>query len=263
MPATRNLWITFQEYFELAETECVDLIDAAEALLKGIKANHNAISVAGLRRVWDQPTEAEQREWINAERKIQDLFLQLDVVPPPLPERKEALERELRALRQTLKSRYDYRERLPRDPQLRNVPKSLWGMVDCINPDLSSFWVDDLEEPCETARVEWLAGTIEVFDWDQREAYEALCLERNQARKTLKLLSGNADRRGAPRGPRSPMTQAAVAGVLDARNAGDTRDIGKIAWDFIPKEIAKTEKGSLINRQVIRHVKAALAGAKK
>lgn len=263
MPAPRNQWMTFQEYFEQAETEGVDLVEAAQALLQGIKATSRSTRVAGLRRQWDTPGEAETREWFKAESRSQHLSHLLDEVPQPTAEESQAIKLELQALSQTLESRYDYRERLPRDPQLRNVPKSLWIMIDRVDNDLSSHWVDDEEKPCESARVEWLAGTIETFDWDQREAYEALCVDRSQAREMLKLLAGKAERRGAPSGPRSPVAKAAVAGVLAAKHAGDPREIGKIAWDFIPKDIAKTDLGTRINRQVKRHVQAVLAGTKK
>lgn len=263
MAAPRNQWMTFREYFELAETEGVDLVEAAQALLQGIKSTSRRTKVAGLRRQWDTPGEAEIREWFKAETRMQDLSYLLEGMPQPSAEESQAIKLELRALSHTMESRYEYRERLPRDPQLRNVPKSLWNMIDRVDNDLSSHWTDDEEQPCETASVEWLAGTIEAFDWDQREAYEALCVDRSQARELLKLLAGKAERRGAPPGPRSPVAKAAVAGVLAAKYAGDPREIGKIAWDFIPKEITKTDLGTRINRQVTRHVKAMLAGAKK
>lgn len=263
MTSPRNQWMTFREYFDLAETEGVDLVEAAQALLQGINATSRHTRVAGLRRQWDTPSEAERREWLQAEIRRQDLSYLLEELPPPPEEESQAIKLELRALGQTLESKYEYRERLPRDPQLRNVPKSLWTMIDCIDDALSSYWSDDEEKPCETARVEWLAGTIEIFDWDHREAYEALCVDRSQAREMLKILAGKTERRGAPSGPRSPEAKAAVVGVLAAKHAGDSRDIGKIAWDFIPKDIAKTDLGTRINRQVTRHVKAVLAGAKK
>jgi hypothetical protein len=263
MASPRNQWITFREYFELAETEGVDLVEAAQALLQGIKATSRRTRVAGLRRQWDTPSEAERREWLKAEDRSQDLSHRLEGVTQPSAEESEAIRLELRALSQALQLRYEYRERLPRDPQLRNVPKSLWAMIDHVDNDLSSFWTDDEEKPCETASVEWLAGTIEAFDWDQREAYEALCVDRSQAREMLKLLAGKAERRGAPSGPRSSEAKAAAAGVLAAKHAGDSREIGKIAWDFIPEDIAKTDLGTRINRQVTRHVKAVLAGTKK
>lgn len=263
MASPRNQWMTFREYFELAESEGVDLVEAAQALLQGIKATSRHTRVAGLRRQWDTPSEAERRQWLKAESRRQDLSYLLEGVPQPSAEESQAIKLELGALSQTIESRYEYRERLPRDPQLRNVPRSLWTMIDRVDNDLSSYWTDDEEKPCETASVEWLAGTIEAFDWDQREAYEALCVDRSQAREVLKLLAGKAERRGAPSGPRNPEAKAAAAGVLGAIHAGDSREIGKIAWDFIPKDIAKTDLGTRINRQVKRHVKAVLAGTKK
>ena len=262
MTTPRNPWIPTREFFALAEGEGIDLVVAAEELLKAIKGKSLAPKIAGLRRQWDSPSEAESREWYQAESKLHELCFQREGISETNIEARAPIETEMKRLQEFIDTKYDWRERLPRDPQLRVVPKTFWWFIAGVQPDLTSIWIDDPEDPSESISIEWLPGTITSFLWFEYEAYEALCIDKSQAKELIKLLAGRTDRRGAPKGPRRPEEKLVIQSVLAAISNGDTRDFGKIVWDFIAPDVKKTPEGDLIQRRVKSHVKAHIQGAK-
>jgi hypothetical protein len=198
MATPRNPWMAFRDYFLLAESEGIDLTLAAEKLLNGAKASQRALKIVGLRRQWDLPSEAEIREWGRAESRWQALACVREELPETQADERGSIEAEMRSLRIFLETKYDWRERLPRDPQLRAVPKSAWALIESIKPDLTSGWVDDPEDPQEFISVEWLSGTITSQVWFEYEAYEALCVDSTQAMELIKRLVGRAEFSEAP-----------------------------------------------------------------
>lgn len=190
--------MNFRAYFALAENEGIDLVHAAEELLKGAKSSRRALKIAGLRRQWDLPSDAELRAWSDAEIRWQELAREREGLPE---RRRSKIEAEMISLRSLLDAKYDWRERLPRDPQLRIVPKTTWAWIEAVTPDLQSIWIDEPGDPEQSVSVDWLSGTIVSHFCLEHDAYNALCVDSTEAMKLIKRLAGSPE---ACEGPTSP-----------------------------------------------------------
>lgn len=263
MASSRKPWLSTREFFALAEREGIDLQAAAEQLLRSISSRSHAVKIVGSRRQWDPPSSAESREWFQADMRLQELCRRLADTPETQVEANSETEVEIKRLREVIGARYVWRERLPRDPQLRVVPKTFWQFFDGVDSNLTSAWFDDRESPEEFLAVDWLTGMLTSFLGYEREVYEGLCLDRGHCRDLIKRMLGRSDRRGAPSRPRNKDDLPVIQGILDAITNGDTRDCGKIAWDFIPESVAKTRAGDLMQRRACRWVRRKLEVTKK
>ncbi len=265
-----NKWMPFQEFFALSHEKGVDQVTAAEELLERLKIGGPKMSVIGTLRKWDSPSDAEIREWQQAEYEFQDLARKLENIPEELTAERDSLADRLRRQSKIIKSRYRWKERLPRDTQHKPLPKTLWTDLESVNPSLISSWENDQEDIEEFLVVDWIAGTLKLNMWIGSDAdrgrgeltylneeYSGLHVERSKATELLKRLAGDQNTRGAPKGPKDPLALKLLRKVKQARREGDTRETGRIVTDLLREEAIKlsAEQENLLRRKINYHDK--------
>ena len=270
MVTRRNEWMTFREFFDQATNWSIDLVDAAEALFARAQATKGSIKVAGTLRKWDPRTPAECEAECLAQLEKADIAGRLEQMSSDSPEA-ELLIQKFNAISVQLENDDGWRERLPRDTQLKVVPPLIWSDVSSVRPNLTSSWIDDPDEPEQTAYIDWIAGTFARDGWSYpsvgggtfvvrpyREEYSNLCVERSRAKELLKQLAGSLETRGAPKGLRDPTARKISDNVVEAICKGDTRTPGKIVGTLLPRELS-VEQAERMQRNIVRDVKRRLA----
>lgn len=180
MPKGRT-WIPFREFFARADRSGLSRVDAAQALLRNIKARTATNKVRGIFREWEfvEETPAEQRLRYAAQcwrGHLADLVNEAG--GEPTPEELEAFTRLNEIIDQ---EREEWRE-LARPLHVQEVPPRTWGRFEKVSSLGEASWSDDEEDPYWWESLDLIGGFYRSM-WldDQREEWNSLEIEEKFA----------------------------------------------------------------------------------
>ena len=173
MPKGRT-WIPFREFFARADRAGLARVDAAQALLRNIKARTADDKVRGIFREWEfaEETPAEQRLRYAAQCWQGHLVdLVNEAGGEPTPEQLEAFTRLNEIIHQ---EREEWRE-LARPLHAHEVPPTTWGRFEKVSSLGEASWSDDEEDPYWWESLDLIGGVYRsVWYAEQREEWNSL-----------------------------------------------------------------------------------------
>ncbi|WP_086617143.1 hypothetical protein [Erythrobacter tepidarius] len=157
------------------------------------------------------------------------------------------------------------KERLPRDTHRQPIPHFMWQDFNSVSASLGSEWVDDPDEPEQSAHMDWVSGQFETTDLDMG-TFEALqihfhgiAIQTSKAKALLAELVGKPKkRRGAPSGPRNSWEREQAQKGFEMILAGDQRPHPEIALSLVHRDTPEREVGNQ-KRRILAGIRAHLA----
>ncbi|MCZ8135646.1 MAG: hypothetical protein O9266_05025 [Porphyrobacter sp.] len=161
------------------------------------------------------------------------------------------------------------KERLPRDTHRQPIPHFMWQDIDSVSASLDSEWVDNPDDPEQSANMDWVSGQFETTDVDMG-TFEALqihfhgiAIQASTAKALLAELEGQPKkRRGAPSGPRNKWEREQAQKGYEMVRAGDRRPDTEIAASLVGKDMPVREFEKQ-KRRILAGIRLLLAAAEK